>query len=211
MFSFNFLAPQSLAINSLVVNILEAVREDERLYNFDNAEAGVILAKFPHSREYNQRTGSGPCHLSRSRQFFECPQPLTLHWADLYSSWNLAFVSEFPDFVYYIPKLLIPSVSDYQDNPAGYIYTRILALYTYIHWKMNWNHLNQNRKIQWSEASLTKTWGAANKISSQDYVERLAAALSTSTQHVEAVPRPNFVLGLKKFIWQSVLPPKFRG
>ena len=190
---------------------MEAVREDERLNNFANAEAGVVLAKFPHTKEENYKTGSGPCRLSRSQQFLECPQPLTLHWADLYSSWNLAFVSEFPDFVYYIPKLLIPSVSNYQDNPAGYIYTRILALYTYIHWKMNWNDLNQNRKIQWSEDSLTKAWGAANKISSQDYFERLATALNTSTPHIEAVPRPNFLLGMKKFIWESVWPPQLRG
>ena len=101
---------QSFGINALSVNIMEAVLEDERNQNFDNAQAGVILAKFPHTREHNNKTGSGPCHLSPSLQGFECPQPLTLHWADLYSSWNLAFVSEFPDFVYYIPKLLIPSV-----------------------------------------------------------------------------------------------------
>ena len=193
---------------------MQGVREDEERRNFDNAEAGLILAKFPHTRKYNNKTGSGPCHLSRSRQFLECPQPLTLHWADLYSSWNLAFVSGFPDFVYYIPKLLIPSVSNYQDNPAGYIYTRLLGLYTYIHWRINWiqlNQKNQNKPIQWSEDSLTKAWGAANKISSQDYVKRLAWALSTSTKHVEAIPRPNFVLGLKKFIWDSVWPPQLRG
>ena len=193
---------------------MEAVLEDERNRNFDNAEAGVILAKFPHTRQYNNKTGSGPCHLSRSRQFLECPQPLTLHWADLYSSWNLAFVSGFEDFVYYIPKLLIPSVSSYQDNPSGYIYSRLLGLYTYIHWRINWiqlNQKNQNKPIQWSEDSLTKAWGAANKISSQDYVRRLAWALSRSTQHIEAIPTPNFVLGLKKFIWDSVWPPQFRG
>ena len=101
---------QSFGINALSVNIMEAVLEDERNQNFDNAQAGVILAKFPHTREHNNKTGSGPCHLSPSLQFFQCPQPLPLYWADLYSSWNLAFVSEFPDFVYYIPKLLIPSV-----------------------------------------------------------------------------------------------------
>ena len=188
--------------------------EDERNRNFENAETGVILAKFQHTKKYNNKTGSGPCHLSRSRQCLECPQPLTLHWADLYSSWNLAFVSGFPDFVYYIPKLLIPSVSNYQDNPAGYIYTRLLGLYTYIHWRINWiqlNQKNQNKPIQWSEDSLTKAWGAANKISSQDYVKRLAWALSRSTKHVEAVPRPNYELGLKKFIWDSVWPPQFRG
>merc|ERR1719278_61996 len=113
--------PKSFGINPLVVNIMEAVLEDERNRNFDNAEAGIILAKFPHTKEYNNKTGSGPCHLSRNLQVLECPQPLTRHWADLYSTWNLAFVSAFPDFVYYLPKLLIPSVSDYQGNPAGYI------------------------------------------------------------------------------------------
>ena len=191
---------------------MQGVGEDEARRNFDNAEAGLILAKFPHTRQYNNMTVSCPCHLSRSLQFLKCSQPLTLHWADLYSSWNLAFVSGFPDFVYYIPKLLIPSVSNYQDNPAGYIYTRLLGLYTYIQWRINWIQYNQKyQTIQWSEDSLTKTWGAANKISSQDYVKRLAWALSTSTKHIEAVPRPNYVLGLKKFIWQSVWPPQFRG
>ena len=98
---------------------MEAVLEDERNHNFANAEVGVILAKFPQTVEHNNKTGSGPCRLSPSRQFFECSQPLSRRWADLYSSWNLAFVSQFPDFVYYVPKLLIPTVSSYQDNPAG--------------------------------------------------------------------------------------------
>ena len=106
------LSIQSFGINPLVVNIMEAVLEDERNRNFDNAEAGIILAKFPHTKEYNNKTGSGPCHLSRKLQVLECAQPLTRHWADLYSTWNLAFVSEFPDFVYYLPKLLIPSVRE---------------------------------------------------------------------------------------------------
>ena len=107
-------------------------------------------------------------------------------------------------------NIMNPSLSDYQGNPAGYINRRALALYTYIHWLVNWSD-NKAEIIQWSEDSLTKTWGAANKISSQDYVKRLARALSRSTKHIEAVPRPNYVLGLKKFIWQSVWPPQFRG
>ena len=201
---------QEYGINSLIVNIMEAVLEDERLEHFDNAETGEILAKYTHSREYDARTGSGPCQLSASFQYLECPQPLTLHWADLYSTWNLAFVSGFPDFVYYLPKLLIPSVSNYQDNPAEYIDTRILALNTYIHWKMNWNHFNNNQKIQWSEVSLTRDWGAANKISTRDYVNRLAEALSTTPEQVESVPRPNFTLLLKKFVLDSAWLPLIR-
>ena len=201
---------QEYGINSLTVNIMEAVLEDERLGHFDNAYTGEFLAKYTHSKEYDPRTGSGPCQFSSSLQSLECPQPLPLHWADLYSTWNMAFVSGFPDFVYYLPKLLIPSVSNYQDNPAEYIDTRGLALYTFIHWKLNWNNFNNNEKIQWSEVSLTRDWGAANKISTQDYVNKLAEALSTTPETVESVPRPNFPLLLKKFIWNSAWLPLVR-
>ena len=189
---------------------MEAVLEDERMENFDNSETGVILAKYPHSREDDPRTGSGPCKMSSSLQSLDCPQPLTLDWADLYTTWNLAFVSSFPDFVFSLPKLLIPSVSNYQDSPAGYIDTRILALYIFIHWKMNWNHLNDNQKIQWSEPSLTRDWGTANKISTQDYVSRLADALSTTPEQVKSVSRPIFALLLKQFVWDSAWLPLLR-
>ena len=84
---------QDTFINSLTTNIMEAVLEDEQLENFDNAETGLILAKYVHTPEYDNRTGSEPCQLSSNNQFLECAQPLPLHWADLYSTWNLAFVS----------------------------------------------------------------------------------------------------------------------
>jgi len=202
---------KEFAINSLTVNIMEAVLEDERLGHFDNAYTGEFLAKYTHSKEYDPRTGSGPCQFSSSLQSLECPQPLPLHWADLYSTWNMAFVSGFPDFVYYLPKLLIPSVSNYQDNPAEYINTRVLALYTFIHWTLNWNNFNNNEMIQWSEVSLTRDWGAANKNSTRDYVNRLAEALSTTPEQVESVPRPNFLRLLNKFALNSAWLPLKRA
>ena len=36
-------------INSLAINIMEAVLEDERMENFDNAETGKLLAKYVHT------------------------------------------------------------------------------------------------------------------------------------------------------------------
>ena len=198
------------AINSLVVNIMEAVLEDERQEYFDNAETGLILAKYPHTKEYDNRTGSGPCQFSSNGQILLCPQPLTVHWANLYSTWNLAFVSHYPDFVYFMPKLLIPSVSNYQDNPAAYISIRVLALYTFIQWLVNWTLFKKGEKIQWSESSLTKDWGMANDISRQDYVQRLVEALSTSIEDVEAVPRPDFSLGVAEFLKDSALLPLLR-
>ena len=77
-------------INSLAINIMEAVLEDERMENFDNAETGKVLAKYVHTKTHDNRTGSGPCQLSDNLQYFNCPQPLPQQWADLYSTWNLA-------------------------------------------------------------------------------------------------------------------------
>ena len=115
-------------IKALEVNIMEAVLEDKRKGNLDNAEAGEMLAKFVHTPTYDNRTGSGPCKFTNNQQEIHCGQPLPMHWSNLYSSWNLAFVCGFPGFVYYMPKLLIPSVSDYQNNPSEYMYSRVLAL-----------------------------------------------------------------------------------
>ena len=157
-------------INSLAINIMEAVLEDERMENFDNAETGKVLAKYVHTKTHDNRTGSGPCQLSDNLQYFNCPQPLPELWADLYSTWNLAFTTGFPDFVYYMPKLLIPSVGAYQNDTGSYIYPRIFALYTFIHWKINWDYFNQYKEIQWAEDSLTKAWGAANKVELQTKV-----------------------------------------
>ena len=81
--------PPSYAINTLSFNIMEAVIQDESLGNLDNAETGIILAKYVHTPEKDNRTGSGPCQIAESQQGTECAQPLTLQWANLYSTWNL--------------------------------------------------------------------------------------------------------------------------
>jgi len=58
---------------------------------------------------------------------------LPRRWADLYTTWNLAFVSHYGDFPYLMTKLLIPQVNGYQDSPEEYIYNRLLALYCQLH------------------------------------------------------------------------------
>ena len=103
---------------------MEAVLTDEEDGLVENAETGEILAKYTHTAEYDNRTGSGPCQFSSNFKIMECSMPLPLEWADLYSTWNLAFVSNFQDFVYFLPKLLIPSVSGYQSYPTSYIWSR---------------------------------------------------------------------------------------
>ena len=189
---------------------MQAVLEDEGNGLVDNAKAGEILAKYVHTAEHDNRTGSGPCQFSSDYQRIEYVPPLPLKWADLYSTWNLAFVSNFPDFVYYLPKLLIPSVSGYQSSPNSYLWSRALALYTFIHWNINWNLHNDFERIQWKQNSITQNWGLANKISKNDYVEMLADAMAITAKEVESKPRPNFVFSMKEFIWDSIWLPILR-
>ena len=44
------------------------------------------------------------------------------------STWNMAFVSNYPDFPFYLAKLLIPTVSGYHSNPEGFLYPRHKSL-----------------------------------------------------------------------------------
>ena len=102
--------------------------------------------------------------------------PASQQWTDLYSTWNMAFVSHYDNFAYVIPKLLIPSVSGYHDNPKGYIYTRSLALYIHLYSRF----LAKGEAIQagvedpfkWYDVGLTSLWGEVNKESSLDYIEK---------------------------------------
>ena len=81
--------PSSAFINTLKLNIIEAVVQDEKVGYLDNAETGKIMAQYVHTAEKDNRTGSGPCKLSANQQITECAPPLTLQWVDLYTTWNL--------------------------------------------------------------------------------------------------------------------------
>ena len=48
-----------------------------------------------------------------------------------------------------------------------------------------------------------------NKVSTRDYVGRLARAMDTTPEKVDA-PEPSFILGLKRFVWDSLWIPLSR-
>ena len=49
-----------------------------------------------------------------------------------------------------------------------------------------------------------------NKVSTRDYVGRLAQAMDTTPEKIEAAPEPSFILGLKRFAWDSLWIPLSR-
>jgi hypothetical protein len=106
---------------------------------------------------------------------FALPQ----RWADLYATWNLAFVSHYGDFPYLVPKLLIPQVNGYQDSPEEYIYNRLLALYCQLHFTGfgRVDLARQGRKaIDWHDEALTKLWSSVNRDSAGKYSEAVKSA-----------------------------------
>ena len=110
-------------------NILIAKAEDVLFGNIDNARVAQILAKEEPGGKENSCIESKATRISSGGNSINFHMTLPLEWADLYQTWNMAFVTNFEDWPYYLAKLLIPSVSDYQNNPEGYLYARILALY----------------------------------------------------------------------------------
>ena len=117
--------------------------------------------------------GGGPVKLSANKTEVLISLAFPLQWADLYQTWNMAFVTNFNTWPYMLTKLLIPSVSEYQENPKAYLHNRIIALYIHINYgilpfmtktkdKTYWN-------LDWYDLSLSRQWGKANFESALHY------------------------------------------
>ena len=69
-------------------------------------------------------------------------------------------------------KLLIPSVSGYQDHPENYLYRRVTALFAHI---INFITIKAKGgpKINWKNEEFTQIWGRFNRASAKDYEQQL--------------------------------------
>ncbi|HET6416565.1 MAG TPA: hypothetical protein VFG22_09730 [Polyangiales bacterium] len=159
----------------LPMNIIEAMFEDVRLGNRDNAASAWPLVKDrPGSWAREAKTGAVAAHWSEDRKAISLSFALPRKWADLYATWNLAFVSHYGDFPYLMTKLLIPQVNGYQNCPEEYIYNRLLALYCQLHYT-GFGRVDLARQgrdaIDWHDEALTKLWSSVNRQSAAKYSE----------------------------------------
>ena len=92
-------------------------------------------------------------------------------------TWNMAFVSRYTDWPYFMVKLLIPSVSGYHDNPNGYLYSRVLALLSHIVNSLMVRSMGGS-SINWKieDEALALSWGRSNRKSAEDYKRQLLKA-----------------------------------
>jgi hypothetical protein len=159
----------------LPMNIIEAVFEDIRLGHRDNAASAWPLVKDrPGSWDRKAETGGVAARWSEDGKAILVSFALPRQWADLYTTWNLAFVSHYRDFPYLMTKLLIPQVNGYQDAPEEYIYNRLLALYCQLHYTSfgRIDLLRQGREpFDWHDEVLTELWSSVNRESAQKYSE----------------------------------------
>jgi len=157
---------------TLPLNIMEATLVDFFAGRKDNAFAGWVLAKNRSGNKYNPETGADKPRISEDGTAVEYRMPFPKEWADLYSTWNMAFVSKYENFPYFYTKLMIPQVANYKNKPSQYIYNRALALYIHLHHMLitrGENVENGTKDFNWMNEDLMNDWGAENKISAKEY------------------------------------------
>ena len=157
--------------HNLPLNILEAKAVDLSLGNLRNAKVASTLAKEAPGGAENACTGSGPARISPDGNAINFRMAFPSLWADLYETWNMAFVTVFEKWPYFLAKLLIPSISGYHGNPGSYLYSRVLGLYSHINWGLAGNLYGQaeGSDINWYSPSLSRNWGRNNLKSARDY------------------------------------------
>ncbi len=148
----------------LPMNIFEAVAEDLSVDRRENAKAGAVLAF--------HLPGQQPARFSDDGKAVLLTMPAPKAWADLYSIWNMAFVSHFSYFPFVMVKLMIPQVNNIAEQPEAYIYNRSLALYTHLHFSFigQFDMLMAGRTpMDWYDPKLTQLLGHTAYKSAKHY------------------------------------------
>ncbi|MDC0344828.1 hypothetical protein OAN22_01590 [Alphaproteobacteria bacterium] len=148
----------------LPANILEATLTDIFQGNFSNARAGWVLAV----------NGPGRSAITKAARVLPMPAgyqavesccPFPRDWADLYGSWNLAFVATYSNAPYFMAKLLIPSVlAPTITHPTTYMFHRGLPLYFQLRYIL-FNSIDQKKtwkKSTWNIPLLIAHMGKKN-------------------------------------------------
>ena len=158
------LVPADYGKLDLPLNIFEATAEDLSADRRNNAIAGAILGF--------HLPGVEPARFSDDGKAVLLFMPQAKAWADLYTIWNMAFVSHFEYFPFVMVKLMIPQVNNIADLPEAYIYNRSLALYSHLHFSF-FSQFDQlvsgQTPMNWYDEKLTKLFGRISKRSARHY------------------------------------------
>ena len=163
--------PNDFAKWILPINILEACFFDILNGNFDNALAGIKLA-----RNYPGKYDTSCAEIDQSGHIHvNLPQPKL--WADLYGTWNMAFVSQLVSMPFYMIKLLVPAVNDYKESPKQYIWLRAFALNATLNYLVSLDE--EEKKCTPLPKSVTRAWGGVNRCSARAYQDEACTINAT--------------------------------
>ena len=145
--------------NRLILNIVEAVIEDKRTHNEDNALTGIALAINPAE---DVRFESE----SRVIEYVLSPE-----WTRLYETWNLAFITaNMQSLQLFYPKLLIPQVLCAESN--DYMFNRALSLWTSINFYLLTKASKRPETELPGKEALARRWGEINLGYAREYVKK---------------------------------------
>jgi hypothetical protein len=176
----------------LMLNVLEAMGQDVLQHHEANARAGFEL--------FAQGTGRPALpglhnHLARpaahgsATHLPDRPPPLPAAWSQLYESWNLAFVSSYPNWPMFAAKLLTPAVSEKVTRlPGVYMHYRGMALYLHAHHEV-FSRIHRPPPADLRDPALTALWGDVNREAAAAY----HAAVTTTLR----ANNPTSVVGLQ--------------
>ena len=163
----------------LAMNILEAMYQDTKVGSDANAAAGYEMMMEPNMRAPIPGLENDlSCLFSEKTAVVSNKPSFPKDWANLYSSWNLCFVSNYKDYPMYYAKLLAPVVlSTYQNvDPGLYIYPRVLALYLHIQYEKFSRAASQSagpKGMEWRSERLLLLWGQVNHKAAQEFQQRV--------------------------------------
>ena len=120
----------------LPVNILAAMLEDLRRGCDGNAHSAFELMIEPNDQAVILGAGNAIDREWRDLGVGIVTPPLPHVWANLYVSWNLAFVSTYECNPMFYAKLLAPIVLGlyHSEDPGLFLYPRVLCLYVHLQW-----------------------------------------------------------------------------
>ena len=109
--------------------------------------------------------------------------PLPLEWSNVYSAWNMAFVTgNFADWPFYLAKLIAPAVLDAESkHTALYISVRFLCLFLLIDVLIVERATTRQPsqcKVDWRNASLTKLFGTLNRSAGREYRSKIERTIA---------------------------------
>lgn len=131
--------------------------------NIDNGKVGNLLSQYMTGKAGGGEGDSKFIHGQSGP--IEFPHSANTESYDyMYSAWNLALMTQFAAWPFFLPKLFNAEVADIHENPSSFMYHRVISLYLFMRWYEHGegNILSSGDKFDWRCESMQKSIGKIN-------------------------------------------------